>query len=288
MNKSSNKIVVILIVFFSLAGGLLARDTKLVYSQTNTLNAIQLDVQVYDVDLSTDVAKINLSITYNPINLSLSQAINQINIVGEQQSTSIYSDGSNGFHGSSGMVDWKLSGDLGRGEYVPFEVYELRFQLTQVLGLNRELNISDFGIDRYETFARFDGSKEKLLSQVFNAPANQAPFWIRTFQEQEAVFYLTRKNDPSGLPVLFWLLILPTLACLLVLASTLHLGGRKNLGHRLTVYIAFLFLPDVFYGYSTVFAVTFRIIDSRSASCKSNREYCFLHWNKRSTAEKPF
>jgi hypothetical protein len=249
MNEINVKPCVVLLILLVLAVSSFAVEMSPVQGQqVSTPNALQLSVQIYDVDLSTDIARINISASFNTLSRSVnSSEIYGIIISGVNQYVLMTYNYSNYPHATTGIIDWALSGDLGKGEYAPFEVYELRFELTHVLGVRDELNVSDFSIDRQLTFARFTGSKEKALNQTFNYPEGKAPYWIRTFTDQEEVFYLTRKADLSGVPFLFWLLIMPTLACLLVLACTLRLSGRENLGNRLTVYLAlFIFAPTFF------------------------------------------
>jgi hypothetical protein len=61
---------------------------------------------------------------------------------------------------------------------------------------------------------------------------------------------VTRQTDAYSVPVLFWPLILPTIACFFVLAGTLLLSNKKeDTGNKLTIFLAiFIFAPTFFLG----------------------------------------
>jgi hypothetical protein len=145
------------------------------------------------------------------------------------------------FIGTSGLRNWTLGGPLGKGEYFPFEEYQLIFQLANVLP--GPLNMSELQINEQYTFAYFEGPKKLQLNETY---VTSGEYLLNTYSEEnlKEIVLLQRKLGAFAIPTLFWLLILPTLACYFVLVSSLLLTGENSTSNRLQIYVAlFIFSP---------------------------------------------
>ena len=220
---------------------------NIAHGQAGSEVMVEVDIEIFEVDLSTDIARLNLTLSFINLNASESRFVDAI-VSGEYEYAYVHCNSTNDdYVGSSGIVEWVLAGEVGKGEYAPFETYELRFTLTHLSSEKTELNPSVVKIDRLNSFCNFEGSKRIVLSQIFEEPSSQSPFWFFFPGDQEQVVYLRREVGAFGMPTLFWPLIAPTMICYFLLAGTLLINGKRNLGHRLVVYVAlFIFGPTFF------------------------------------------
>jgi len=226
-------------------------SVALVDGQTDEPAEMRFDIQVYDVDLSTLTAQINITIMFTNlsiVDLQLGENITAI-IVSEVDNVKIKCNQANEdgtFVGSSGMISWTLGGELGKGEYFPFEEYELVFRLANILPGPFDMTKVEYNM--LYSFVYFEGPKKTLLVQIFQVTSNHRKLLDTALSGNlTAISYLSRKlgGAPFHLPSLFWPLIAPTLACLYLLVSTLLLTGDNALGNRLRVYVSlFIFAPS--------------------------------------------
>ena len=220
-------------------------------SQTSKTPKVEFDILVHDVNLSDGTAEVNITLTFSDLfipGLNLGEPVSAI-IVGQGDSKRISCESvDNGrFTGSSGMIKWTLGGELGRGEYAPFEEYELTFELADVLP--GPFNMSNIEVDALKSSAFLEGPKKLFLERIYSTFDNKFSFSMSFPNNLRAVISVKRKLGAFGLPVLFWQLILPTLACNCLLVSTLLLRGEKATSNRLRVYVAlFIFGPTFFNG----------------------------------------
>lgn len=148
------------------------------------------------------------------------------------------------FVGSSGNIELSLGGLIGRGEYTPFEDYQLILDLANLS--NSTNSTIDYTIDRTASVSHFEGPKRFILSQAFKIPTINP----LDFTNHIITFDVVRQTDSLGVPILFWPLIMPTIACYFVLAGTLLLSNRReDTGNKLTIFLAiFIFAPAFFLG----------------------------------------
>jgi hypothetical protein len=145
---------------------------KTVHCQTGSGAKVRVNIQLYDVNLSTDMAQLNITLTFFDLNASESRFVDAI-VSGEYEYARVHCNmTSDGYAGSSGIVEWVLAGELGKGEYAPFEVYELNFTLTHLESEKTTLNTSAIKIDRSNPFCQFEGSNRIVLSRIFEEPSS--------------------------------------------------------------------------------------------------------------------
>jgi hypothetical protein len=230
-------VIFLLAMFFSIG---------LVNGQQDETTKVKFYIQIYDIDLTTDTAQVNVTITFSNLNTTglmptepiwavISDGIDtvQVNCTGD-----IYGD----YAGSSGIMSWDLGGELGKGQYFPFEKYELGFQLANVLPLLPNMSQIKTGEDSY---AYFEGAKKVILSETFRStPTNVGPMIELSFTQNSlnATVYLSRNENNS----ILWLLIAPTIACSFVLASTILIYKWRDISNRLLVYISLLVFSPAF------------------------------------------
>ncbi|MCJ7770843.1 hypothetical protein MUP37_04610 [Candidatus Bathyarchaeota archaeon] len=218
-----------------------------VYGQLENTTEVKYDVRIDDIDLATDTAQVNITVTISNLNttgIPPTEPIRAI-ISGEIDNVQINCtrniDGD--FVGSSGMMPWSLGGELGKGQCFPFEKYELTFQLVNILPLSP--NMSMIKARDLDSFAYFEGPKKVVLSHTFtSSPTNVGPRVDMFFQKDSlrAVVFLSRSENES----ILWLLIAPTIACSYVLISTILPRRRLTLANRLLVYISLLAFGPTF------------------------------------------
>lgn len=235
---------IILMIFLGTASSVV-----LAYERTDEVAKVIFDVCVYDVDLSTDTAKVNIGIKFSNLfieylhpreNITAIIA-SEVNVV-EIKCNRTVEEGV--FVGCSGVILWNLEGALGKGEYFPFETYELVFRLANIIP--GKFNMSKIELDTSYSFVSFEGAKKLLLAKIFEADENDRILLKMGFRDKlTIVAFLSRKIGPFNLPTLFWPTVLPILACFYVLVNTLWLTGEKSLEHRILVYISLLiFCPS--------------------------------------------
>jgi hypothetical protein len=127
---------------------------------------VKLDVQVYDMDLSTDIAKINVTLTYE------NSVIPSDNITVDLDDCHflLLKNNKGEFIGSSGIYEKPLGGIIGRGQYAPFEDYQLILELSNMSQSSANIDGHDFTIDRTICTATFEGSKRLVLESIFENP----------------------------------------------------------------------------------------------------------------------
>jgi hypothetical protein len=221
----------------------------LAYQEEDRIAKATFDIQVFDVDLSTDTAKVNISIKFTNLFIEYLQPRENITAIISSEVNLVEikcnrTAEAGVFVGCSGIINWYLEGELGKGEYFPFETYELVFRLANILP--GPFNMSKIELDTSCSFISFEGAKKFLLARIFEADENDRILIKKSPRDKLTdVAYLSRKTGPFNLPILFWPTILPTLTCFYVLASTLWLTGEKSLENRLIAYISiFIFCPS--------------------------------------------
>jgi len=243
MNCKFILVIVPALVFLGITSNIV-----LAYEHEDALAKAAFDIQVHDIDLSTDVAMVNISIKFTNLFIEYLQPrenitaiiVSEINCV-EIKCNRTSADGV--FVGSSGITSWVLEGKLGKGEYFPFETYELVFRLANILP--GEFNMTKIELDSSYSFISFEGTKKFLLARIFEVDEDgRILLKIALPDKLTVVALLSRKIGPLRLPSLFWSTTAPTLACFYLLASTLCLFGEKSLENRLLVYVSlFIFSP---------------------------------------------
>jgi hypothetical protein len=221
------------------------------HAQTDKIASVKFDIQILSVDLFTDVAEVNITVTIKDLpliaNLTPGEPVRAI-VSSDFDHKEISCNETNGeYEGSSGSIDWTLGGKLGKGEYFPFERYELNFTLANVVPTLP--NMTEIKGDNYNSFAYFAGSQRALLGRIFEA--NQVQEWMyvgTSFNNRTMVAFLGRKllPGPIAAPVFFWQLMLPTIACYWLLAGTLAPTGTEGRRNRLTVYVSLFFFCPIF------------------------------------------
>jgi hypothetical protein len=221
----------------------------LAYQEEERIAKATFDIQVFDVDLSTDTAEVNISIKFTNLFIEYLQPRENITAIISSKVNLVEikcnrTAEAGVFVGCSGIVHWYLEGELGKGEYFPFEIYELVFRLANILP--GPFNMSRIELDTSYSFISFEGAKKFLLARIFGADENGRISLKMSFRDKlTAIAYLSRKTGSFDLPILFWPTILPTLTCFYVLVSTLWLTGEKSLENRLMAYISlFIFCPS--------------------------------------------
>jgi|YelNatPaOPRAMG01_1025707.scaffolds.fasta_scaffold42078_3 hypothetical protein len=104
----------------------------LAYQEEERIAKATFDIQVFDVDLSTDTAEVNISIKFTNLFIEYLQPRENITAIISSKVNLVEikcnrTAEAGVFVGCSGIVHWYLEGELGKGEYFPFEIYELVF-----------------------------------------------------------------------------------------------------------------------------------------------------------------
>jgi hypothetical protein len=173
---------------------------SMAHAQADKTASVKFDVQILSVDLSTDVAEVNVTVTINDLpliaNLTPSEPVRAI-VSSDFDHVEISCNETNGeYKGFSGSINWTLGGELGKGEYFPFERYELNFTLANILPVLP--NMTEIECDRTQSFAYFAGSKRMLLARVFNATQVQERMYVEmSFNDRTMVAILDRKFLPG-------------------------------------------------------------------------------------------
>lgn len=243
----------ILAIMFAIATIAVFFSINKVNGQPDDTSKVKLGIQVYDVELSSGIAQVNITITFSNLFIEDSYPNESVTavIMGEADSIRIPCNSTvrGVFSGSSGIISWTLGGELGKGEYTPFEIYELKFNLSNVLSTRVGfLNLSKIDIDRDYNLTYLEGPRRIFLARVFEIADNRFGLKMSFPDHLTAITYLKRKLGPWPffMPILFWLLIVPTIVCYFLLVSTLLLSGEKAEERRLYVYVSLFFFSPTF------------------------------------------
>ncbi len=214
--------------------------------QVEKTTEVRFFVEIYDVSLTTDIAQINVTITLSNLNVSgliASEPVRAV-ISGDIDTLEILCNRKEGdFVGSSGLVSWSLGGEMGKGEYFPFERYEVRLRLANVLPLSP--NMSTIKIRNLDSFAYVVGPRKVVLSHIFKTEITNVGLLVEDYKPQNTLnftAYLSRRVSDN----LLWLLVAPTIACYCMLFATLLLSGEKALRNRLTAYVSIFVFASTF------------------------------------------
>jgi hypothetical protein len=210
-----NRGILILLALFIAAA---SSAVSMVHAQADKTASVKFDVQILSVDLSTDVVEVNITVRINDLpltaNLTPSEPVRAI-VSSDFDHVEISCNETNGdYEGASGNIDWTLGGEFGKGEYFPFDRYELNFTLANVLPVLP--NMTEIEGDRTHSFAYFASSKRMLLARIFDTTQVQERMYVEmSVNGRTAVVILDRKflPGPIAAPVIFWQLMLPTIAC---------------------------------------------------------------------------
>lgn len=210
-----------------------------------------LRIEVLSVDLATDTAQVDVNITID------GPFLRQIaNFTSEQPLTAVVesdfdsleiplNDNISYYGGSSENVSWTLGGELGKGEYFPFEKYELTFRVDTIRPVCPNMTELKMGPDDADAY--FAGPNKMLLARIFQATPSQDRASLSTYSVNTTTTVdLSRKLSALGYPIFFWQLILPTMAGYWLLATTLFSGGKKARRDRLTVCLSLFFFCPTF------------------------------------------
>lgn len=241
MSLKGTSALTLIIVLSTLLLGMSA-----VGGQTNE-TSVKFYLQIYEVSLATDTAQVNLTVTLinlNTTGLALTEPVRAV-ITDDIDNMEITCNRNyeGYFIGSSGLITWSLGGEMGKGEYFPFENYELKFKLANVLPLLP--NMSTVKALSSDSFAYIVGSKKVILAQSFKTENTNAGLLVENYIPQDSLNFtaiLSRKVSDS----LIWLLVAPTIASYCLLFATLLIVGPKALTNRLAAYVSIFVFASTF------------------------------------------
>lgn len=221
------------------------------FASDNENTGVKFDVHVFDVDLSRDVAEVNITITISNLSFTPLQPDENVTAIISNDIESVQinckKDAELSYSGCSGAITWTLTGNIGKGEYFPFEQYELVFRLANILFATRDpYNMSDVKMDSQNSFGRFDGPRKTFLARIFKADNTTYLLPSNPMEDLKFAIYLSRNPGPFSLPTFFWMLIIPILVCYFLLSSTLGLHRKKDLGNKLHIYVSLFFFSPTF------------------------------------------
>jgi hypothetical protein len=154
-------------------------------------------IRIYDIDRLTRNAQVDVMLAFEnltsqqvaknePIRAILIGGANIIYVSCNETSSDEYA-------GSSGIINWSITGPLARGEYFPFDEGQLFFQIANVLP--GPFNLSEAEVDTSRSFAYFDGDAKSALNETYNSSGNAFTIDTQFGPDLEATVPLIKRAD---------------------------------------------------------------------------------------------